>query len=76
MGFMEIQRLETLRIISPLPLTPIIRSISIHYKTKINPLKSSPILMITTTTTILFMMAIKKPIIPMEAGEVIILTPA
>ncbi len=76
MEFMEIQRLETQEIISPLPPTTIIKSISARYKTKINPPKSSPMLMIITTTTILFMMAIQKPIIPMGAGEVITPTPA
>lgn len=76
MEFMEIQRLETLRIISLLPPTTIIRNISARYKTKINPPKSSPMLMIITTMTILLTAIIKKPITPMEVGEAITPTPA
>lgn len=76
MGFMEIQKLETLRIISLLPPTTITKSISTRYKTKINPPKSSPMLMIITTITILLMAIIKKPITLMEVGEAITPTPA
>lgn len=76
MGSMEIQRLETPRIISLLPPTTITKSISARYKTKINPAKSSPMLMIITTMTILLMAIIKKPITPMEVGEAITPTPA
>ena len=70
------QRLETPRIISLLPPTTIIKNISARYKTKINPPKSSPMLMIITIMTILLMAIIKKPITPMEVGEAITPTPA
>ncbi len=71
MGFTEVQSLEIPKITSQLRQTTIIKIISVRYKTKINLLKSSPILMITTIMMIPFLIIIKNKIPIMVIGEII-----